>query len=122
MQFSTLLLQNVITEVDYVSEDTSLRIRLIYVSGKALHLYPRGKTYPKHTQCLMIVNELIAGFKEIVKHEKDEDNRSFAITYLSKAILKDEFPKSIRKAIWKLIFEKIEKLEKINQAKTIGIL
>lgn len=65
-------------DIIYISEDKSLTIRLQFIVKNQLKYTHLGKSYPKHTQCLMYSNGLLKCFKTIVKHYKDTDDQLFA--------------------------------------------
>ena len=92
------------TRVLYVSPDNTIKIELVYIVIKVLKIYPGiGKTYPKHTQCLVYINNILAGFSTVIKHEFDEDNQNYAYKLVTKKAMKFINTKFIRKEVWKRV-------------------
>lgn len=65
-------------EIVWKSEDDSLEIKLQFINKNKLKYTHLGKSWPKHTQCLMYFNGLLKCFETIIKHERDKDNPLFA--------------------------------------------
>lgn len=99
-------------DIEYSSEDESVKIKLVYIVGRRLHVYPGiGKTWPKHTQCIMYVNGLVQGFGEVVKHELDKDNPSYAFKMATTKALEQLLMKDLRKSLWQIVKKEIKNLE-----------
>jgi hypothetical protein len=95
-------------EITYSTEDDSIKVKLVYIVNRRFHNYEGiGKSWPKHTQCLMFINGLIAGYGEVVKHEKDEDNQKYAYLLATKKVMDKIQLKFIRKEIWEKVKDKI---------------
>jgi len=83
--------------------DESLTIRLHFIVKNRLKYTHLGKSYPKHTQCLMYSNDLLDCFETIVKHAKDEDNQAFAYKLVGEKCLKNIRNKWLRGEVRKLL-------------------
>lgn len=96
-------------EITYLTEDKSVEVKLVYIVRRNLKRYRGiGKCYPKHTQCLMFVNGLLRGYGEVVKHEYDEDDPSFAFKEATRRVMHKLTGKWLRTELWRLVLEKIE--------------
>lgn len=94
--------------IKYESQDGSLKYELVFIQKANLIYTSRGKSWPIHTQCLLIENGLLQSFGTVVKHAEDPDNFKYAITASAKKALSTYNHKSIRRELWKIIFELIE--------------
>ena len=96
-------------EITYKTKDESIEIKLVYIVRTRLHNYKGvGKTWPKHTQCLMFVNGLLEGYGEVVKHEKDTDNQKFAFKEATNRVMHKINLKFIREELWKKVLNEVE--------------
>lgn len=75
-------------DIVYKASDGSLEIRLQFIVKRRLKFTHLGKGWPKHTQCLMYSNGLLDCFETVVKHEKDEDNQTYAYRLVAEKCLK----------------------------------
>ncbi len=75
-------------EIIWKSDDNSLEIKLQFITKNQLKYTHLGKSWPKHTQCLMYSNGLLKCFETVVKHERDEDNPLFAHRLVAERCLK----------------------------------
>lgn len=95
-------------EITY-SPDESMTIQLVYSCGTKLKMTSLGKTWPKHTQCLMYMNGLLQSFGTVVKHANDIDDPKFAYKLVTtKALTLNN--KWLRKTIWGLVHTKLKEL------------
>ena len=83
-------------QVTYKSSDNSLEIKLKFIVKNRLKYTHLGKTYPKHTQCLMYSNGLLDCFETIVKHNNDEDNQVYAYKLTAEKCMKNISNKWLR--------------------------
>jgi len=99
-------------EITYITNDKSIEVKLVYIVKTRLHNYGGiGKTWPKHTQCLMFVNGLLAGYGEVVKHEKDTDNQKFAFKEATNRVMNKMNLKFIREELWKKVLKEVDSLQ-----------
>lgn len=105
-------MNNILFEINYITDDKSLSYRVVYIVGRKLRGYKGDKTYPKVTQCLLFKNNLLVSFAEVVKCDNDKDNIEYAIKLVTKKVIKDVYFTDIRKSLWKLIDEELTKLKK----------
>jgi len=96
-------------EITYKSKDESIEIKLVYIVKHRFHRYSIGKSWPKHTQCLLFVDGLLLGFGEVVKHNQDEDNQEFAYKKATQKILHLINLREIRKELWNKVLNEIKK-------------
>ena len=97
-------------QIDYITNDGSMRISLQDISKRKLHMYPGvGKSYPRHTQCLVFVNGLLVGFAEVVKHHKDIDNMIFATKLVTKKAIVFINLKDVRQILWDKVLCELKK-------------
>lgn len=101
-------MKNTLFEIDYASDDNSLRYKLLYITGRKLRGRKGDKTWPKVTQCLLFQNELLIACGEVVKCDDDKDNMSYALITVTKKIINEIWFKELRKPIWDKLFEKIK--------------
>lgn len=85
------------------SSDDSIRVKLVYIIKFRFHRYGLGKSWPKHTQCLMFINDLLVGYGEVVKHANDEDNESYAIKAATAKVMPKLVFKDMRTELWNKI-------------------
>jgi len=100
-------MENILFEIETVSEDTSLRFRLVYITGRKLRGKKQDKTWPKVTQCLLFKNGLFISCGEVVKCDDDVDNMEYALKLVTKKVITDIWFKELRKPIWEQLFVKI---------------
>lgn len=99
-------------DIEYSSQDDSMKVKLVYIVGRRLHVYPGiGKTWPKHTQCILYVNGLVHSFGEVVKHELDNDNPGYAFKAATTKAFEKLWMKDLRKILWDKVKEEIKTLE-----------
>ena len=92
-------------EINYITNDKSIHIRLEYLVGYPLRMYYVGKTYPRTTQCLMYMNGIHRKTGTVIKHKKDEDNPNLAIRLVTKKALSALNMKCLRDEVWKLVLD-----------------
>lgn len=97
-------------EIIWKSEDNSLEIKLQFISKPQLKYTHLGKSWPKHTQCLMYSNGLLKCFETILKHERDEDNPLFAHRLVAERCMKNIHNKWIRGEVRKELSKFLETL------------
>jgi len=96
-------------EITYTTQDKTIEVKLVYIVKQRLHNYPGiGKSWPKHTQCLAFVNGLLSSYGEVVKHEKDLDNQSYAFKEATRKALNKINLKCIREELWKKVLTEIK--------------
>lgn len=93
--------------IKYQTTDKSLIYEFQFIQKSELVMTHLGKTYPKHTQCLMFENGLLVNFSTIRKHEKDKDNLFFALRYTFENTIKVINIKSLRNGIRKEVIPKL---------------
>lgn len=74
--------------IRWKSSDNSLEYLLEFKIKHQLVYTHLGKSYPKHTQCLIYRNGLLQHFETIVKHAKDKDDEKFALKLVGEKCLK----------------------------------
>lgn len=75
-------------DIVYKSSDGSLEIRLQFIVKGKLKFTHLGKSWPKHTQCLMFSNGMLDCFETIVKHANDKDDPKYAYKLVAEKCLK----------------------------------
>lgn len=96
-------------DIIYQSSDGTLQIRLQFIVVNRLRNTHLGKSWPKHTQCLMFTNGLLDCFETIVKHQKDQDNQVFAYRLVAEKCLKNISNKWMRTQVRTLLNEELRK-------------
>lgn len=88
-------------------------IRIEYKQTHPMYWTSYGKSWAKHTQCLIFKNGLLVGKGLVVKHAKDPDNDAYAIKAATKKAMAEttRIHKRTRTEIWKLIDNYIKELE-----------
>lgn len=95
-------------EISYKTQDGCMEVKLVYIVKHRYHYYRGlGKSWPKHTQCLMFINGLLIEFGEVVKHQKDPDNQAFAYKEATRKVMKRLHSPDIRKILWDKLFNEI---------------
>ena len=96
-------------EITYKTADESVEIKLVYIVKHRLKVYGGiGKSWPKHTQCLLFMNGLLLGFGEVVKHKEDKDNQAFAFKEATRRVIDKINIKFMREEIWRKVLSAIE--------------
>lgn len=74
--------------------------------GHPLRWSPKGKHWPKTTQCVIKQGDLVIGVGEVVKHAKDNENPKYARMYAAKkAFAKTQLWTEIRQRLWQQILK-----------------
>ena len=94
----------------YETSDKSLKYEFHFIQKSKLVMTHLGKTYPKHTQCLMFENGLLKHFSTIKKHSKDDDDLFFALRYTFEDCIKNINLKWLRNEIRNDIIPQIRAL------------
>jgi len=95
-------------EINYISDDKSIQIKLTYIVTHNLEISSFGKSWPKHTQCLLFYNGLLKGFGTVIKHEKDKDDPKLAIKLCTKKATECINSKWLRKDLWKIVLDNLK--------------
>lgn len=96
--------------IEYITEDKSLKYRLEYIVGRKLRGIRGDKTHPPVTQCLLYRNGLLLGFGEVVKCEGDVHNIEFARKLATKKVMQLIPFRDVRTKIWEQINTKYKPL------------
>jgi hypothetical protein len=96
------------TEINYVTDDKSMRIKLVYITGRALRIYHHGKSWPIHTQCLLFINDLFVTHGHVIKHENDVNNQKYAYILATKKAITGINIKFLRTEIWELVHAELK--------------
>jgi hypothetical protein len=97
-------------ELIYKSQDDSLEFKFQFIVKRNLRYTHLGKSWPKHTQCLMFCNGLLNCFETIIKHEKDEDNQVYAYKLVAEKCITKSYYNSFKHELLSFISDNIEKL------------
>ena len=103
-----LKIENKMDDIIYLSSDNTLEIRLQFIVKYRLRYTHLGKTYPKHTQCLIYENGLLKGFETIIKHNDDVDNQQFAYKLVGEKSLQLIDNKWLRSQVRIVLNKKLE--------------
>lgn len=95
-------------DIIYKSSDNSLEIRLQFIVKNRLRYTHLGKSWPKHTQCLIYSNGLLDSFAQIIKHSRDEDNQKFAYKLVAEKCLKTIHNKWLRGQVRLILDERLK--------------
>lgn len=87
-----------------------IEIRLVFNIQNRLKYTYLGKGWPKHTQCLMYVNNFLMCSETIVKHERDIDNKAFACRRVAESCMKKISNKWLRAQVRIKLNEELAKL------------
>jgi len=91
---------------DIVEEYEGQTFSVEFVTGHPLRWSPKGKHWPKTTQCILRHNKLIIGFGEAIKHEKDKDDPKYARAYAAKkAFANTKIWREMRVKLWNKILK-----------------
>ena len=101
-------------KIEHSTRDKSINIVLEYKQGYPFKRTPYGKSWPKSTNGVIIINGFTKATHTVTKHEKDPDNLKIAIVNVTKVLLEQISLKWLRKEIWTKVFTKIEELENKN--------
>ena len=85
-------------------------VRLHFIVANKFKRYHVGKSWPKHTQCLMYENGLLSHFETVIKHSNDEDNPAFAYKLVAEKCLKHIPDKWLRSQVRIKLNEEIKEL------------
>ena len=106
-------------DIYYITEDNSLEIRLQFIIKNRLKYTHLGKSWPKHTQCLMYSNGLLKCFETVVKHAKDEDNQMYACRLVAEKCLSNISNQWLRSQVRTALNEGLKKLNNQNNLNQI---
>lgn len=98
-------------DVIYSTSDNSLEIRLQFITKRKLKYTYLGKSWPKHTQCLLFSNGLLKTFDTIIKHAKDTDNPAFAYRLVAENCLKSIKNKWLRTQVRAEVVKVLKELQ-----------
>jgi len=94
-------------ELIYRSYDGTVEYKFVYIAKTKFYRTHLGKTWAPCTQCIVYYNGLLVICGTVIKHHKDKFNQKFAYTAATKKAMAMVPGKLTRKAIWDMLFEKL---------------